>query len=215
MFRYLMEGSKSYKEHIANSKKLFKNGQKQNQFLVKIEMIKPIHKMQIVSEVFKSISVTFGGLQSEPIQIGSANINTFTNQSSYKIDFVAHEIYEALISSSVVDKDLYEYFFMQNGKDIIPKDGTFLLAKDWYFNIEVYALENSTRILELDRKGISKTPLTKKPIISGEFIIENPTKLDWNTQSNGENQEFIISFVPINSAFIKNFKEVGNIERGQ
>jgi len=231
MFRYLLEGADDYFEHIGKYKEAYRNGQRNNQYSIDISMEAPVSKPFLEEVFFKSISITFEGFENEPVELGSGNIHTFSGRTPLKIDMVLHEMFDYNVNDSdKKERDLYSYFFMNNGEPILPKDGTFLLPYEYYFSIDIYAVRHSTTMLQMDRAGASDnkylamaqnglaklnkflgakdTTMKFKPIISGEFILDGQTQLNWVNANNGENQELVLSFVPINSNQITRFGEI-------
>ena len=231
MLRYLLEGADDYFEHIGKHKNAYRSGQRDNQYSIDISMEAPISKPFLEEVFFKSISITFEGFENEPVELGSGNINSFAGITPLKIDMVLHEMFDYNVNDSdKKERDLYSYFFMNGKKPILPKDGTFLLPYEYYFSIDIYAVSNSTGMLEGDRAGKSSnkylamaqsglaklnkflgardTTMKFKPILSGEFILDGQTQLNWVNANNGENQELVLSFIPINSSQIQRYREL-------
>ncbi len=119
------------------------------------DMFQPLHDFQ------NSLESKLGGF-----------LGGFGGGSSVK------SLFSSLVGKEIIDLNTIDYFLKVGIVDILPKDGTMLLADDWYFKIEANAL---------NANWIEKKELSAYYIIDGE--IEQEFSSD-----NGSLQEFTISF---------------------
>jgi len=134
---------------------LFKNSKVANQYNITISRIAPfypIHKSLIISQMVKRVSIVHDAIGEEEILLGSAYLNLLLNQQVGEITI-----------SFVEDKDasVLDFLKKDNGNDIFPTDGTFLLPYDYYFRIEITHYKSSL-------------PTPKHTILlEGDYILSN------------------------------------------
>jgi hypothetical protein len=87
-------------------------------------------------------------------------------------------MFEQMAGKNFIDLNTIDYFYKVGMVDILPKDGTMLLADDWYFKIEAKAL-NSNWI--------------EKDEVSGYYVIDSEGTQEF-TSDGGAMQEFSLSF---------------------
>jgi len=107
-----------------------------NQFKVEIKRVKPIYTSSgflndnDFSDFITKVDMQIGNTSYEDLIIGATHISTFSDFEPFSlslsmIDFRDSEVLKFLTKDN-------------NNKDILPKDGTYLLPYDYYFNIKVF-----------------------------------------------------------------------------
>jgi len=170
------QNRRTYYQHIKEAQDAKSHAQWTDQFLVEVAMIMPEPKNMLNQHLISSFSITYDGLDTENLPFGSGSINIFGDMTPLKLDIVFEE--------EATWENLYKYFFLDNTYEpIIPRDGTYLLPKDWYFEISIYSMDASWKY---------------KQLYTNDFIIDGGLQKDFNTEG-GQIQEITLSFVPINS----------------
>lgn len=170
------QNKRIYYQHIKEAQDVKSHAQWTDQFLVEVYMMKPEPRKKLDSNLINSFSLTYDGLDAENLPFGSGSINIFGDMTPLKLDIVFEE--------EATWENLYKYFFLDNTYEpIIPRDGTYLLPKDWYFEITVHSMDASWKY---------------KQLYKNDFIIDGGLQKDFNTEG-GQMQEITLSFVPINS----------------
>jgi len=179
-----LQNKKAYLDHIKEAQTTRSKAQWSDQFWVEVQMIAPEIKKPLSPHDIESFTITFDGLEAENIPIGSGYTHIFGNMSPLKLDIVFEEQYK--------HDNLYRYFFQDSYYySIIPSDGTYLLPKDWKFEIKVNAVDSSWK---------------KRVLYHNEFIIDGGTQKDFGTEG-GQRQNLALSFVPITSNTAKHIEK--------
>lgn len=169
------QNKEAFLKHIKDAQVTKSHAQWSDQFWVEVMRIEPFNTIILNPHLVSSFSITYDGLEAEHIPMGSGSMYVFGDMTPLKLDIVFEE--------EATWDDLYNYFFISDNKPIIPSDGTYLLPKDWYFEIQVYAVDSGWH---------------KKSIYHNNFIIDGSMQKDFNTEG-GQIQEITLSFVPMNS----------------
>jgi len=172
---------KDFQEHITKSKQTLNEVQWTDQYEFKIRMVEPDSKETIPPELIKSYSFKHKLFNTERVAIGTKSIKYFNEATLGGIDVVLYN-HISLEDKKILDcENLIDYFLKdKHNKDIIPKDGSYLLPDEYYFYIETY---------QLDAKW------NKKLVGKGEYLIDSELQQDF-TSEGGEFQEITLSFVP-------------------
>ena len=118
------------KEDVSSYKSFKKNVQYANLFKATISRINPSIEF-IDDKHIVGVSISYEGIETEEIKIGSSYINVITGISSSGVSLTFEE---------TRDEAVKKFLLMDDEKPIIPKDGTYLLAEDFYFEIEVMSV---------------------------------------------------------------------------
>jgi len=171
-----------YYEHLRKTKQVIGTIQWQDQYEFKINMEMPVKKDLVPPELIKSFSIRYPNVTLESSDLGTKKINYYFDANPLGVDVVFYNPIllddEGLLGK---DESILDYFTKTNGKSIIPTDGTFLLASEYYFYIECYALNASWK---------------SKLLVKGYFSLNGEINQDFVSQG-GDMQEIPVSFEPI------------------
>lgn len=158
------------KEEVSDYKTFKRDVQYSNLFDASIVMIQPSSK-ELNKRHIVGASISYEGIETEEIKVGSSYLNVITGISSAGISLTFEETRNEAVK---------EFLLMDNKKPIIPRDGTFLLAEDYYFYIEIKSVPLA---------GIEKEFF----LIKGNFIIDGQLE---KTLQTGES-----SFLTLTATF--------------
>lgn len=149
---------------IANEAKEYtlemKDSQHSNNYDVIFSREAP-YTREVITHRISQISVSGDSVELEEIKVGSAYFNVIRNVSSPEISITFIESHE-LIVDNILTKD-------DDGKRILPTDGTFLLPDDYYFSIEIRALP----------KYGDESVL----VLRGEIVLEGQVQKEFETET--------------------------------
>ena len=168
-----------YNEHMARSLDSVKNAQWQDQFIFEIVRESPSTGIIINPEDVISCSINYDGINSEPLLAGSSIINLISGVESLSVSVVFRDSADNKIIKFLKLRD--------DGKSIMPRDGTFLLPYQYYFYL---------RIKQLNSKW------EETPLLRGEFLLDGQSVKDFVTDG-GEMMGVSAEFKPIFSNRIR------------
>lgn len=171
-----------YFKHIKDFQALKGKAQWSDQFHLEVYMVKPDGRA-LDPYLIKSFSIQHKGIETETVNIGGGYVNVISGITPMKLDVVFEESTIKNARDRNLETLVYDFFFKDKGKDVIPSDGTFLLPYDWYFYIQGYALNSKWE---------------KKLLFRSDFLVEGTPTKDFVTDG-GSIQELTLSFVPIRS----------------
>ena len=167
-----------YKKHLRDSGKIVNKAQWQDQFMLEITRESPDFKELDPLHV-KSYTFQYDGVIVDTTKIGSGYINQINGVEPLSISVVFRESVSDDITNFLLKKD--------NGDFITPRDGTYLLPYEYYFNISAYSLD---------------AEWNPKLLVSGEFLFSGQVTRDFISEG-GNMQEITAEFKPINSNQLK------------
>jgi len=135
---------------------LLENANRANQFGIIISRVEPkfsITESLAISKLVQNISFINDGYQYEEIKIGSAYMNVVQELQSGEIAVTFTEGQNAEVLKFLTKKE--------DGSNILPSDGTYLLPYEYYFKIDVVHHFNRIDNLLLNvLRGGDLSPLT-------------------------------------------------------
>lgn len=194
-----------YKEYIQKYNALLQNGQWNDQYQLEITMLKPNKKIPIPHELVKSFSFQYQGQQVQYSAIGNQalpyfdeveftnldivlyNLSAYTTSDQTSVSFLDFLIYKRAKRNPFKITDfkqhlgynLQDYFVLdENGKPILPKDGSSLLPSEYNFKITAYSLDGYW---------------TKRELFSGIFLLDGNITIDYSSDG-GSIQELSVTF---------------------
>lgn len=172
---------KRYYEHIRANQEIIKNTQWADQFLISIEREEPDYDFLDPIHI-KSYSLMYNGTVVDISKVGSGYVNQITGNEPLSIAVVFREQSSDEITNFLLNRD--------DGTPILPNDGTYLLPKDYFFNINAFMLDSNWK---------------PKLLVRGEFLYSGQITKDFTTDGAGM-LEIAAEFKPILSSQLK-FKD--------
>ena len=170
-----MENDKASNKHeIGVYQYLLEYANRSNQFGIFINRVEPKYdflKAVSISSMVQGVSFINDSLQYEEVQMGSSYINIVQELQSGEI---------ALTLTENQDAEVFKFLTLkEDGSSIIPKDGTFLLPYEYYFQISI--VHHFNRVDNLLLNVLSGGDLSPLKVLASGFY-----KLDGNLEYSYE-----------------------------